>query len=391
MPEISAAIARVQFDKLSEILSTRRKFAELYDSGLAVLEREGSLRVVRPVLDAGASSHHIYAVLVAPDRRASIIRKMAQAGVQVSSHFVPLHKSPYGRHVTKSPDLPITDRVAASVVRLPIYQGLTQSDVGKSRRCAHEGLERLTMPPTAVGMDLSVVLPIFKNRTQLPELYGRLTGVLSLAMPQYELVFVDDAGGDGSLEWLRGRVGSDPRVRLVEMGVNRGQHVAVVEGMAAATGSVVVVMDADLQDAPEGIPRLLDALRDEDAVIFARQRTRCQPRGRHTTGFLFKRVLRFVSGSRRMTQASWKVGGNSCPIVRSIGCLSERRTTDEENVPGCHEAVHAQQPRARGISLEGRSAPAAARRALGAGREGHRRGDRRHGSGDRRGGPSDER
>lgn len=131
MPEISAAIARVQFDKLSEILSTRRKFAELYDSGLAVLEREGSLRVVRPVLDAGASSHHIYAVLVAPDRRASIIRKMAQAGVQVSSHFVPLHKSPYGRHVTKSPDLPITDRVAASVVRLPIYPGLTQSDVGR--------------------------------------------------------------------------------------------------------------------------------------------------------------------------------------------------------------------------------------------------------------------
>ena len=154
------------------------------------------------------------------------------------------------------------------------------------------------MPPTAVGMDLSVVLPVFKNRSQLPELYGRLTGVLSLAMPQYELVFVDDAGGDGSLEWLRGRVGSDPRVRLVEMGVNRGQHVAVVEGMAAATGSVVVVMDADLQDAPEEIPRLLDALRDEDAVIFARQRTRCQPRGRHTTGFLFKRVLRFVSGSR---------------------------------------------------------------------------------------------
>ena len=244
MPEISAAIARVQFDKLSEILSTRRKIAELYDSGLAVLEREGSLRVVRPVLDAGASSHHIYAVLVAPDRRASIIRKMAQAGVQVSSHFVPLHKSPYGRHVTKSPDLPITDRVAASVVRLPDLPGPHEERRGKSRRCAHEGLERLTMPPTAVGMDLSVVLPVFKNRSQLPELYGRLTGVLSLAMPQYELVFVDDAGGDGSLEWLRGRVGSDPRVRLVEMGVNRGQHVAVVEGMAAATGSVVVVMDA---------------------------------------------------------------------------------------------------------------------------------------------------
>ena len=149
-----------------------------------------------------------------------------------------------------------------------------------------------------MSLDLSVVLPIFKNRSQLPELYRRLTDVLSVAMPQYELVFVDDAGGDGSREWLRGCARSDPRVGPVEMGVNRGQHVAVVEGMAVATGSVVVVMDADLQDAPEDIPRLLEALRDEDAVIFARRRTRYESRGRHATGFLFKRVLRFVSGSR---------------------------------------------------------------------------------------------
>ena len=131
MPEISAAIARVQLDKLSEILSTRRRIAELYDSGLAALERGGALRVVRPVLNSGTSSHHIYAVLVAPDRRADVMRQMAQAGVQASSHFVPLHSSPYGRHVTRSPDLPTTDRVAASVIRLPIYPGLTESDVGR--------------------------------------------------------------------------------------------------------------------------------------------------------------------------------------------------------------------------------------------------------------------
>ena len=84
---------------------------------------------MRPRAPQRVSAHHIYAVLVDPARRDKVISAMAQSGVQASSHFVPLHSSPYGRRVATSPDLPRTDRLAASLIRLPIYPGLSEQDV----------------------------------------------------------------------------------------------------------------------------------------------------------------------------------------------------------------------------------------------------------------------
>ena len=134
MPELSAALARVQLGKLDRILDARRRIAALYDGGLTELERRGDIRIVRPVETDGAdceSSHHIYAVLVSPSRRDRVTERLVRAGVQASSHFVPLHSSPYGRAVSDSLELPVTDRVAASLIRLPIYPGLSPDDVSK--------------------------------------------------------------------------------------------------------------------------------------------------------------------------------------------------------------------------------------------------------------------
>jgi glycosyltransferase involved in cell wall biosynthesis len=145
---------------------------------------------------------------------------------------------------------------------------------------------------------VSVVLPVYQNRRQLPELHRRLTAVLREAGGGYELVFVDDAGGDGSLEWLRECRQKDDRVVLVEMPRNVGQHRAVLAGLARTAGDVVAVMDADLQDPPEAIPRLMAALDRDDTVVFARRTSRHQSRGRHLTGRLFKALLRRVARSR---------------------------------------------------------------------------------------------
>lgn len=130
MPELSAAIARVQLRKLEQIGQERHRVAALYDDGFGDAERHGSLRVVRAEND-GVTSHHIYAVLVSPNHRDRIIEQMRQAGVQAASHFVPLHASPFGRQVAGSHDLPRTDRLAASLIRLPIYPGLSGADVGQ--------------------------------------------------------------------------------------------------------------------------------------------------------------------------------------------------------------------------------------------------------------------
>ena len=145
---------------------------------------------------------------------------------------------------------------------------------------------------------ISVVLPIYHNRPQLPELHRRLTEALTAVAPDYELVFVDDAGGDGSLEWLRECQGRDPHVTLVEMPRNTGQHRAVLAGLARSTGHAIVVMDADLQDPPEEIGRLIDALDRNGGVVFARRTSRHQSHGRHVTGRLLKRLVRRIAGSR---------------------------------------------------------------------------------------------
>ena len=147
-------------------------------------------------------------------------------------------------------------------------------------------------------MRISVVLPIYLNRPHLPELYRRLTSTLSSRGDRYEIIFVDDKGPDDSLEWLRKCRASDDRVIVVEMPHNVGQHRAVLAGMLRSSGELVVVMDADLQDPPEAIPRLAASLGMGDGVVFARRVARHQSHGRHVTGRLFKRFLRMVAGSR---------------------------------------------------------------------------------------------
>ena len=142
------------------------------------------------------------------------------------------------------------------------------------------------------------MLPVYLNRPDLPELYRRLTAVIGSLTDRYELVFVDDAAGDGSLEWLRACREGDPHVILVEMERNSGQHCAVRAGLMRASGDVVAVMDADLEDLPEDIPRLIQALGSADGVVFARRRARHQSWGPHMAGLLFKRFLRRVAGSR---------------------------------------------------------------------------------------------
>jgi dTDP-4-amino-4,6-dideoxygalactose transaminase len=128
MPELSAALARAQLRKLDRILAERRMVAGLYDQGLADLEREGRLHIVRPA-PGTTSSHHIYAILVDPPERRRIAAHMKARGVEVSSHFMPLHSSPFGRTISNGPPLATTDRVAASILRLPIYPGLSEHEV----------------------------------------------------------------------------------------------------------------------------------------------------------------------------------------------------------------------------------------------------------------------
>ncbi len=113
----------------------------------------------------------------------------------------------------------------------------------------------------------SIVLPVYNEEKNLEPLYNRLTAVMKQLGESYELLFVDDGSSDRSFEKLRELHRKDPRVRVLKFSRNFGHHIAITAGLDYARGKYVVLMDSDLQDLPEEIPKLYKkALEGYDVV-----------------------------------------------------------------------------------------------------------------------------
>ncbi len=107
---------------------------------------------------------------------------------------------------------------------------------------------------------LSIVIPVFNEAENLHELYDRLTNALTRLKKSYEIIFVDDGSTDSSFEFLRGLARMDPAVRAIRFRRNFGQTAAMSAGFDHARGDVIIPMDADLQNDPIDIGRLLEKL-----------------------------------------------------------------------------------------------------------------------------------
>lgn len=104
---------------------------------------------------------------------------------------------------------------------------------------------------------LSVVVPVYNEHESLEQLHSELTAVITEHQLVAEFVFVDDGSGDGSWDIIQKLAGDDERVRGIRLRRNFGKAAALTAGMQAARGENIVMMDADLQDDPAEIPRLL--------------------------------------------------------------------------------------------------------------------------------------
>lgn len=116
-----------------------------------------------------------------------------------------------------------------------------------------------------------MVVPVFEERDNLEPLHRELSAALAEVKGGVELVYVDDGSRDGSAEVLADLAKRDERVRVLSFAENAGQSAAFAAGFEAARGEVVATLDADLQNDPADLPRLLAALDGADVVNGARQ------------------------------------------------------------------------------------------------------------------------
>lgn len=144
--------------------------------------------------------------------------------------------------------------------------------------------------------DLSVVVPVYRNALTVDALAEQVLSVSAELDLTAEIVFVNDASPDNSLERLLALARRHPAVVVVDLPRNLGQHAAVLHGLARARGRACVVMDADLQDRPASLVALWRARTPHAGAVFGSRVGRYESAGRHVTSRLFKWVLHVLAG-----------------------------------------------------------------------------------------------
>lgn len=115
---------------------------------------------------------------------------------------------------------------------------------------------------------ISVVIPVYNGRRSLPQLHQRLQDVLQREHWSYEVILVDDGSQDNSFQVMQSLRAVDPRVRIIRLQGNFGQHAATLCGLHFCQGEIIVTMDDDLQHPPEEVPRLLAHLQQGYEAVF---------------------------------------------------------------------------------------------------------------------------
>ena len=131
---------------------------------------------------------------------------------------------------------------------------------------------------SASAFRLSVAIPIHNEESVLPELLRRLTRVLDrLAGGPHELLFVDDGSTDRTFTMLQAAAQSDPRIRVLSLSRNFGHQAAITAALDHVTDDATMVMDGDLQDAPEAIPQFVGMFQQGYDVVYAQRVRRKEP------------------------------------------------------------------------------------------------------------------
>jgi len=161
----------------------------------------------------------------------------------------------------------------------------------------------------------SIIIPVYNEEGNVFELYERLTKVLKTLNKSYEIIFVDDGSKDTSFELMSRLHGQHSSVIAIKFSRNFGHHIAITAGLDYCKGEAVILMDADLQDQPEEIPKLYKVFKEGYDVVYGIRKAKKH----HFT----KRVISylFIKGMNRIIKSD-------TPITSNIFRIMNRKVAD---------------------------------------------------------------
>lgn len=176
----------------------------------------------------------------------------------------------------------------------------------------------------AVKCIFSIVVPAYNEAPNIGPFYERVSRVMQELGEPYEIIFVNDGSQDDTLDRLLALAEKDPRVKVIDLSRNFGKEIALTAGIDYATGEAVIPIDADLQDPPELIPKLVAKWREGYDVVYA---TRLRRDGeswlKRYTAHLFYRVVENITPIK-IPRDTGDFRLMSRPVVEALKRLRER-------------------------------------------------------------------
>jgi len=174
-------------------------------------------------------------------------------------------------------------------------------------------------------VEISIVVPVFMGQHTITELYIRLKSMIKALIPDkmFEIILVEDNSSDETWKIISEIAFKDNNVVAVKLSRNFGQHAAITAGLNQATGNWIVVMDCDLQDVPEEIPKMYAAIEDGYQIIIGKKDSRKDPRMKILTSRVFSFVYRKLT-SRNLQSNIGNFGIYSKNVIQSILSMPEQ-------------------------------------------------------------------
>lgn len=154
---------------------------------------------------------------------------------------------------------------------------------------------------------ISVVVPVYRSEQTLPKLHQRLVAAIERVTSDFEILLVEDCGGDGSWEAIQRIAIQDKRVRGIKLSRNFGQHAATICGFSLTRGEWVITLDDDLEQDPDEIPALFAKAREGYALVYGVYGERAHSTWRNLTSEVARRMFRFAIPSLNYEYTSFRV------------------------------------------------------------------------------------